>query len=110
MPKAGRRHRARASRRLAALALTAALLAPGPGWAQAEEDPGYGGLRRGADIVFDVLVLRPVAALTLAVGAGLFVPVAWMASPGGPDMVEEGWERFVLRPGQQLWGRPLGEF
>lgn len=90
--------------------MVVSLLAPAGAWAQEEEDRWYSGLRRGADVVFDVLVLRPVAAITTAVGAGLFVPAALLSAPNGKDVVEEAWERFVLRPGQQLWERPIGEF
>lgn len=65
---------------------------------------------RALEVTFDVLVLRPVAVAKSAVGAGLFVPAALLASPGGRDPILEAWDVFVAQPAESAYTRPLGEF
>jgi len=65
---------------------------------------------RAADIAFDIVVLRPVGVANSAVGAVLFVPAALLTSPGGRDLIDEAWERFVRGPVEFTYQRPLGEF
>jgi len=96
-------------RRLAGLALALCLLGPAPALAQ-EESHWYDGLVRAGSLSFDVAVMRPIAAVTLAVGSGLFVPAAVMTAPGGRETLEEAFELFILVPGKNLWEKPLGEF
>ena len=94
------------SRRLAGAVLIAALLAPS--LASADEQ-GWGPMRV-FNVTFDVLIARPAAVGTLLVGAILFPPAAVLSSPNGRDTIEEAYERFITGPGENVWGRPLGEF
>lgn len=108
-PHAARRPRRRRATGVAALALAAwvAVMAlPGP--VRAAEDRS--GALRAFDVTFDLLLLRPLAAVSSAVGAVYFVPAAAIASPGGRDPIAEAWERFVLAPSRFAYTRPLGEF
>lgn len=93
---------------MATAALAAGLLLPGA--VHAEKSRWYDGPVRALDVTVDVVVVRPLAALTLACGAILFVPAALLSAPSGRDVIEEAWERFVTTPGEQVWERPLGEF
>ena len=43
-------------------------------------------------------------------GAAIFVPVAVLASPSGPENIEAAWEIFVVAQVQYTFTRPLGEF
>ena len=74
------------------------------------ESHWYDGPLRGLDLTVDVLVVRPLAAITLAAGGALFVPAAILTAPNGRDSITEAWERFVIEPGEYLWARPLGDF
>ena len=94
--------------RLVACSLLACLLL-GAIPAAADEEAWYAAPARYGTMGFDAVVLRPLAVLGLAGGSALFVPAAVMASPGGRDSIEEAWERFVILPGEQVWGRPLGD-
>lgn len=109
--------------RAAACALIAGLVAPALALAAEEEDADvsaepplvrdtnwYDGPLRGFEQTVDLLVVRPLAGLTLATGAVLFVPAAILSSPSGMEAITDAYERFVDEPGQYFWSRPLGEF
>lgn len=102
------RSRPHRTARLAAFALVALLALPGA--VHAEKRRWYDRPLRALDVTVDVAVVRPLAALTLGLGAVLFVPAALLSAPGGRDAIQEAWERFVQHPGEQVWERPLGEF
>jgi hypothetical protein len=105
--------------RVAAAALTAVLLLPAIGRAEDEGEPleeappleshWYDGPVRVADVTIDVLIIRPLSAVTLAVGAVLFVPAVILTAPNGTESMADAYERFVNEPGEYLWARPLGE-
>jgi len=105
--------------------LLAALCAPAPVWADegtsesgdaAEEPPPpveqhwYTSTMRDVDIGVDLIVIRPLAAVTAACGAALFVPAAILTSPNGKDGIKDAYDRFVREPGEYFYSRPLGEF
>jgi hypothetical protein len=118
--------------RIAAAALVfawlAGVVAPAPG--SAAEDEGeaeaeaegekpapapvethwYDALIHNANVGADLLVIRPLAAVTLCAGAVLFVPAAIMTAPNGWESVKEAYQRFVAEPGEYFYSRPLGEF
>ena len=111
--------------RAAAAALLVAWLpvvAPAPGFAaedeaQEEEQPApapveehwYDPVVHNTNVGVDLLVIRPLAAVTLAAGAVLFVPAVIMTSPNGWDSMKDAYQRFVDEPGEYLISRPLGE-
>jgi hypothetical protein len=107
LPPVKRGTRNDGARRIAALALVAALLLPSIASA-APRSWTYWPKRVG-NITFDVAIARPAAAIALAAGGVLFLPAAVFSAANGRDTLEEGYERFILGPGEQLWGRPLGE-
>jgi hypothetical protein len=116
-------HRGLASR-IAATLLIAGLLAPALARAAEDEpepaqaslpDPAVGERwydqpLRMADQVVDLIVIRPLSALTLLAGAGLFIPAAALSAPNGMEGIRDAYERFVSEPGEYFWSRPLGEF
>jgi hypothetical protein len=59
---------------------------------------------------FDVLVLRPLGLIALAVGAGAFVPAAVISAPMGWGGIKPALERFVVEPAKHEFQRPLGDF
>jgi len=59
------------------------------------------------EIVFDVLVLRPLGAAATAGGFGAFLIVAPMLAPSRE--ISYGWDTFVLGPYEYTVERPLGE-
>ena len=62
------------------------------------------------DIVVDLLVIRPLAGITAAAGAVLFIPAVIATSPNGKDSIKDAYDRFVREPGEYFISRPLGEF
>jgi hypothetical protein len=77
---------------------------------RAEEQPQAGAVARIANAAFDLVILRPVGLVVVAVGAAAFVPVVILSSPGGRDSIKEAADRFVIGPGKYVFVRPLGEF
>jgi len=59
---------------------------------------------------FDVVILRPLGFVVLAVGSALFVPAAIVTAPGGKDNLEGALDFFVITPYKDVFERPLGEF
>jgi hypothetical protein len=86
----------------------ACLLHPGALWAA--NWPSGPTVQRAADGTFDALILRPTALMVLATGAGLFVPAAVVSAPSGKIRFQEALDRFVLRPYDYVFKRPLGDF
>ena len=62
------------------------------------------------DIGVDLLIIRPLAGVTLAAGAALFIPAVIMTSPNGKEGIKDAYDRFVREPGEYFASRPLGEF
>jgi hypothetical protein len=95
-------------RRVSLIAMACAcLVAPVP--AQAIDD-GRSGAERAFAIGLDVLIVRPLGAIAVVVGAAFFLPVALVTSPNGKDAIGHAWETFVVVPSDSTFNRPLGEF
>jgi len=101
--------------RIAVAVLTAVLLLPAIG--RAEEAPDDAppvdsrwGPIRILDVSMDVKWVRPLSAITLAVGCVLFVPAALLTAPNGWESITDAYGRFVNEPGEYLITRPIGEF
>lgn len=104
------------------VAWLAALIAPAPGSAAEDEAEAeqpapapveahwYDALVRNTNVGVDLILIRPLAALTLGAGAVLFVPAALMTAPNGWESVKEAYQRFIGEPGEYVFARPLGEF
>ncbi len=109
------------------VAWLAAVVAPAPGFAAedeaaqdeaAAEQPApapveqrwYDPVVHNLNVGVDLIVIRPLAAVTLLAGAALFVPAVIMTSPNGWDSMKDAYQRFVNEPGEYLISRPLGEF
>jgi hypothetical protein len=60
------------------------------------------------DRTFDAIVLRPLGAVTLLMGAGLFIPAALLGAPGGSESIDNGYDVFILTPWENLVDAPLG--
>jgi hypothetical protein len=118
-------------RRIVAGLLLAVFCAPAPVWAadestaesgeeSAEESPAeppapiethwYDSAVRNFDITVDLILIRPLAAITAVAGAALFVPAVIMTAPNGKDSIKDAYDRFVREPGEYFASRPLGEF
>jgi hypothetical protein len=65
---------------------------------------------RGAKASFDVVILRPLGLIGLAVGTGAFVPAALVAAPMGWDGIKPALDLFVVDPARHVFQRPLGDF
>ncbi len=91
----------------AALGLALATATP----ALAEKDGGdisLGGRAVGVgEIVFDVLVLRPLGAAATVGGFGAFLITAPLLAPS--QEIPYGWNTFVIGPYEYTVDRPLGE-
>ena len=59
-------------------------------------------------VLYDVLIVRPVAMGHTAVGLILFGPAALLSLPAGG--VSDAWATFVYAPSIDAFERPLGEF
>lgn len=60
---------------------------------------------KGADIAFDLLILRPMGLGELIFGFVCFAPAALFAG----QAIGDPWEHFVLIPFESTFKRPLGE-
>jgi uncharacterized membrane protein YfcA len=107
--------------RIVTVLLIAVLLMPASGWAaddeKADEPPPapiqrhwYDPLVHQSDVGVDLILVRPLAGLTLIAGGLLFVPAALITAPNGTDSIRDAYERFVREPGEYFYSRPLGEF
>ncbi len=98
--------RRRSRRAGSALALAAAL-------ALAVAPRAAGAVSAGevADVAFDVVVLRPLNATAVVLGAVFFVGSAPFVAPfEGREGVETAWDIFVYAPWEYAVLRDLGEF
>lgn len=74
------------------------------------EPQWYDATIRNANVGVDLLLVRPLAGVTLIAGSVLFVPAAIMTAPNGWDSVKEAYNRFIDEPVDYFASRPLGEF
>jgi hypothetical protein len=59
---------------------------------------------------FDVVIVRPLGLVVLAIGAVAFVPAALITAASGKDSLEAALEIFVTGPAHHVFQRPLGDF
>jgi hypothetical protein len=59
---------------------------------------------------FDAVIVRPVSAVRMLVGAVLFFPLSELSLIGGLDNAREGFDVFVATPARYTFTRPLGDF
>ena len=98
--------------------LIAALLLPAG--AYAGEDPErvestgqnriVAGMVTGLVATFDVVILRPLGLVAMAVGAAAFVPAAFLSAPMGREGFKTSADVFILEPTKHVFQRPLGDF
>jgi hypothetical protein len=104
--------------RIAAVVAIAALLSPalaqaadvGAGPDLVRDPHWYTGPLRGFDQAFDLIVVRPLSAITLGTGVALFVGTAILTAPNGIEGINDSYDRFVREPYEYFSLRPLGEF
>ncbi len=58
---------------------------------------------------FDLMVMRPVSFLTMAIGTLLFVPLGALAALTVPDDFPSVYDSFIGKPARFTFKRPLGE-
>ncbi|HPG28398.1 MAG: hypothetical protein H6748_00370 [Spirochaetaceae bacterium] len=97
---------ARLRRSSAALAALALLLAATPSQAGFEGSAAEDVLAKGVD----VLIVRPLAALRVAVGAVFMAPAALFAAPSGREGLDGAYEVLLEEPIDYAFVRELGEF
>lgn len=90
-------------RLLATMAVLSLTLAPPP--ARADETSSTGD--KGADMVIDLVVLRPLGLVATVVGTVGFVVSLPFTIPSGS--VGETAHELVLRPAEYTFNRPLGD-
>ncbi len=61
-------------------------------------------------MAIDLLIVRPLGLVAVAVGAVLFLPVALITAPMGRDSLQAAQETFITVPSNDVFKRPLGEF
>ncbi len=61
-------------------------------------------------MAFDLLIVRPLGLVAVALGAVLFLPVALITSPMGRDSIQAAQETFITVPCNDVFKRPLVEF
>jgi hypothetical protein len=103
------KERASQSLRAAAVTLVAGLLLPGNAYAQ-DPQPVETGYAEYAAAGFDVVIVRPLGLVALAIGAVVFVPAAVITAPNGKDSLRAALEVFVTGPAHHVFQRPLGDF
>jgi hypothetical protein len=59
--------------------------------------------------MFDLMIMRPVGLVGLALGTALFVPYGPLAAVTSPDGFAAPWRTFVAEPFSFTFGRPLGQ-
>jgi len=75
-----------------------------PSSAIAEDDGGP----TTADRTFDAIVLRPLGAMGVVLGAALMIPAALFTAPGGEESLDNAYDVFVRTPLDDLINAPLG--
>ena len=62
------------------------------------------------DPTFDIVILRPVGAVSLVAGSALMVPEALLAAPGGGrESVNDAYTMLVKGPWEDVVDRKLGD-
>ena len=107
------RERIGPSLRAAAMTLIAALLLPANAHALPREEfepQPRNPIVAGLGIGFDVVILRPLGLVAVAVGAAAFVPAALLTAPNGRDGIQSALEILVTERAKSVFQRRLGDF
>jgi len=91
----------RVARRVWVAALSLSMVLVSTGAARAEN-----AAVKGADVAFDLLILRPMGLGELIFGFICFAPAALFAG----QSITDPWAHFVVEPFESTFTRPLGEF
>ena len=92
-----------------AATLAVGLLLPGTGYAEDTESTSSG-WQHYSLATFDAVLVRPLGAVAMVVGAVFVVPVAVVTWPTGRATIDRAVERFVMVQARSVFERPLGEF
>ena len=87
------------------LIVTLLLTSLAPSSAIAEEEDGG---PTTVDRTFDAIVLRPLGAMGVVLGAALMLPAALFTAPGGEESLDNAYDVFVRTPLDELINAPLG--
>lgn len=60
--------------------------------------------------VVDAVIVRPLAALRVGVGAVFFVPGSLLASPSGKEGINTAYDVLIAAPMEYAFDRELGDF
>jgi len=60
------------------------------------------------DRTFDAMVLRPLGAAGVVLGAVILVPAALVSAPGGMESLDNAYDVFLRMPLDNLINAPLG--
>ena len=89
--------------------LTAAFCTSVPSAALAQDEGGKSGWLRGTEIGVDVILIRPLNAVTWVAGLGFIVPASFLAAPASEGTKDDVVDTFWTIPTQNLFQRKLGE-
>ncbi len=96
----------RPNRILAGLAACLILMSAAPSMAAFEGSKAERIIASGVDAV----LVRPLAALRVVVGAMFFLPASLLASPSGREGIDGAYDIFLAEPIEYAFRRELGEF
>jgi hypothetical protein len=100
-------------RRITIAGLAALLLIGGASTASAEDDKWRwegSEAEKVTATTIDLLIVRPLATVRVAVGAALMIPASLFASPSGREGIDGAYEVLLEEPSAYAFNRPIGEF
>lgn len=97
------------SLRAALITVIAGVLLPASAYAQAREEAERPPPNPGA-AALDVVILRPLGLVAMALGTVAFVPAAVLTAPNGLDGINTALKSFVTEPAKSVFQRRLGDF
>jgi hypothetical protein len=111
------RPRGRLHQCVAVVAAAGVLSLPAATYAQEAEEPPQPErssttreqIDAGFGIAFDLVLLRPLGLVGLAVGCALYIPAGLLSLPDR-DAFTEATELFVIAPAENVFTRRLGDF
>ena len=96
----------RSNRFLIALAASLILMSATPSMAEFEGSKAEQVLASG----FDAVLVRPIAAARVVVGAMFFLPATFISAPSGREGFDGAYDVFLAEPIEFAFRRELGEF
>lgn len=97
-------------RKAALGALLVLVLGASPSAAKEQDDRRPLDWGRPFTIAFDMLIVRPIGIVRVAVGAATFVPMGAAASIGGRQNFDDAYESLIAAPIDFTFARPVGDF